>query len=200
MSQHMSRVILASGNVNKLRELRALLRPLGIDVVDQPALDITGAAETAETFIENALLKARHASREAGLAAIADDSGLVVDALNGAPGIRSARFAGEQASDADNNAALMTALAGVPKPRAHFYCAVVFLRHPADPAPLVSTAAWHGHIVKEPRGDNGFGYDPHFYVESLGSTAAELEPQVKNQVSHRGQALRHLCEQMRQLS
>lgn len=196
----MNALILASGNANKLRELRALLRPLGIDVVDQSELGITSAPETAETFVENALSKARHASREGGLAAIADDSGLVVDALKGAPGIRSARFAGEGASDADNNAKLMISLADVSNPRAHFYCAVVLMRHPADPAPLISTAAWHGRIIKDPRGDNGFGYDPYFYVESLDRTAAELDPETKNRLSHRGQALRDLCEQMKHLS
>lgn len=191
------KIVLASGNRGKLAELRALLAPLGLTVESQAELGIVPAPEERATFVENALDKARHASRQSGLAALADDSGLVVPLLGGAPGIRSARYAGDAADAAANNAKLVAALAGAVHPPAHFYCAVVFVRHPDDPAPLIATARWHGSIVAEPRGDEGFGYDPHFYLAALGRTAAELPAAEKNRLSHRGQAMAALLEQLR---
>ena len=190
-------VVLASGNRGKLREFDTLLAPLGIEVVSQGALGIEAGPETGATFLENALQKARHASDQAGLAAIADDSGLVVPALGGAPGIYSARYAGEGADDAQNNAKLIEALAGVANRHAYFYCALVFINDSADPAPLVATAAWHGEVIDTPRGANGFGYDPHFWLPELGVCSAELEPAEKNRRSHRGQASTTLIEQLR---
>lgn len=192
------KVVLASGNRGKLAELRQLLTPLGLETIGQGELGIDSAPETGQTFIENALLKARHVCRESGLAAIADDSGIVVDALGGAPGIFSARYAGVAASDAENNAKLVAELADCEDKRAHFYCAVVFLRTPSDPTPLVSTACWSGRILPAPRGDGGFGYDPHFFIEALGRTAAELTALEKSRLSHRGKAVRDLCRQLEQ--
>jgi XTP/dITP diphosphohydrolase len=191
------KIVLASGNAGKLAELVTLLAPLGIDVVSQSSLGITGAPEERTTFVENALDKARHVSRLSGLPALADDSGLVVPALGGAPGIRSARYAGGSADDAANNAKLLAALAGVDRPAAHYYCALVYLRHPEDPAPIIATARWHGTIIDSPRGHGGFGYDPLFYLPELGRTAAELDAQEKNRRSHRGQAMADLLEQLR---
>jgi XTP/dITP diphosphohydrolase len=191
------KIVLASGNAGKLAELVTLLAPLGIDVVSQSSLSITGAPEERTTFVENALDKARHVSRLSGLPALADDSGLVVPALGGAPGIRSARYAGGSADDAANNAKLLAALAGVDRPAAHYYCALVYLRHPEDPAPIIATARWHGTIIDSPRGHGGFGYDPLFYLPELGRTAAELDAQEKNRRSHRGQAMADLLEQLR---
>jgi len=191
------KLILASGNRGKLAELRAMLEPLGVEVESQAALGILPAAEDRATFVENALDKARHAARQSGLAALADDSGLVVPMLGGAPGIRSARYAGDDADAAANNAKLVQALGDAERPAAHFYCAVVLLRHPDDPAPLVATARWHGVILREPRGGAGFGYDPHFYVPECGCTAAELDAADKNRRSHRGQAMAALIASLR---
>jgi XTP/dITP diphosphohydrolase len=191
------RIVLASGNRGKLAELAELLAPLGMDLVSQSALGIPGAPEDRFTFVENALDKARHASRASGLPALADDSGLVVPALGGAPGIRSARYAGGNGDDEANNAKLLAALAGVHQPAAHFYCALVYLRHPEDPAPIIATARWQGVILAAPRGGRGFGYDPVFYLPDLGRTAAELDPQEKNRQSHRGRAMAELLEQLR---
>lgn len=191
-----TRIVLATRNPGKLDELRALLEPRGYNVVSQAELDIPSVPETGATFIENALEKARHVGRESGLPAIADDSGIVVSALEGAPGIRSARYAGAAATDAENNRKLIAALAGCPDTSAHFYCAVVYLRTPADPAPVVSTASWHGRIIPDARGDGGFGYDPHFFIDTLGRTAAELTAAEKRRLSHRGRAVRGLCEQL----
>lgn len=191
------KIVLASGNRGKLAELRTLLEPLGMDVESQAALGIHPGPEDRATFVENALDKARHASRQAGLPALADDSGLVVPLLGGAPGIRSARYAGDAGDDDANNAKLVTALAGEDRPAAHYYCALVYLRHPDDPAPLVATARWHGVIIREPRGDGGFGYDPHFYLPDLQCTAAELPGHDKNRLSHRGQAMAELLTQLR---
>ena len=182
------KAVLASGNPGKLRELAALLAGLDIEPISQSDLNVTPAAETGQTFVENALLKARHASRQTALPAIADDSGLVVRALGGAPGVRSARYAGDTASDADNNRKLIRALVGHSDRSAWFYCALVFLQHPKDPSPLLATGLWRGQIIDQPRGENGFGYDPHFLIPHLGKTSAELPPQQKNQLSHRGQA------------
>ena len=182
------KAVLASGNPGKLRELAALLAGLDIELISQSDLNVTPAAETGQTFVENALLKARHASRQTALPAIADDSGLVVRALGGVPGVRSARYAGDAASDADNNRKLIRALVGHSDRSAWFYCALVFLQHPKDPSPLLATGLWRGQIIDQPRGENGFGYDPHFLIPHLGKTSAELPPQQKNQLSHRGQA------------
>jgi XTP/dITP diphosphohydrolase len=195
------RVVLASGNRGKLRELSALLAPLGVELVPQADLGIEAPEEPHATFVENALVKARHASALAGIPAIADDSGLCVDALNGAPGVRSARFAGPDATDADNNARLIEALGGTSERRAHYDCVMVFIRRPDDPAPLIATGRWHGHIVDVPRGCNGFGYDPHFVPDGVpdgaGRTAAELPPELKNRISHRGQASASLVALLR---
>jgi XTP/dITP diphosphohydrolase len=191
------RIVLASGNRGKLAELDALLAPLGVNVVSQAALDITAPPETCATFIENALDKARHAASLAGLPALADDSGLVVPALGGAPGIHSARYAGDSADDDANNAKLIAALTPAPETPAHYYCALVYLRHADDPVPLLATARWPGVIRLEPRGSGGFGYDPLFYLPELGRTAAELDPADKNRMSHRGRAMAALLQQLR---
>lgn len=195
----MKKLVLASGNPGKLREFRAMLAPLGIEVVPQAELGITDAEEPHETFIENALAKARHASRAAGLPAFADDSGICVATLNGAPGVVSARYAEADAGsreeqDRRNNEKLIAQLRGTRERSAHFYCVIVLARHAADPEPIIAEGRWHGGISDTPRGTNGFGYDPYFYVPALGMSAAELAPDVKNAVSHRGQALRRLVE------
>lgn len=194
------KAVLASGNAGKLRELAALLAGLDVELVSQGDLNVAPAAETGQTFIENALLKARHASRQTGLPAIADDSGLVVPALNGAPGVRSARYAGDAATDADNNRKLIGALAGLSDRSAWFYCALVFMRHPEDPSPLLATGLWRGRIIDQPRGENGFGYDPHFLLPQLNKTSAELPARRKNQLSHRGQAANALAAALAQLN
>jgi len=181
-------VVVASNNTGKLAELTALLAPLGVSLSTQPQLGIGEADETATTFVENALIKARHAAAATGLPAIADDSGLVVAALHGAPGVRSARYAGSPSDAAANNRKLVEALRGVADRRAYFYCALVFLRAVDDPAPLIATATWNGRIVDSPAGRGGFGYDPHFLVDGLNQTAAELSAALKNQISHRGKA------------
>ena len=187
-------IVLASSNQGKLAELRALLEPAGLRVVPQDALGVEPPEETGLTFVENALIKARAACAATGLPAIADDSGVVVHALKGAPGVRSARYAGDGASDADNLARLLEALAGVATPRrgAAFVCSLVYLRHARDPCPMVCEGVWKGRILDAPRGAGGFGYDPVFFVESLGRTAAELSRAEKNAISHRGQALAQL--------
>lgn len=189
-----ARLVLATGNAGKLREMREILAPWQIDVCAQSDFTATGAEETGLSFVENAILKARHASAAAGLPAIADDSGLEVDALRGAPGIYSARYAGPDATDADNNGKLLEALGSVPHGQriARYRCAMVYVRWPDDPAPVIAQAAWEGHIGQVPRGTGGFGYDPLFCIDALGSTAAELDPITKNQLSHRGKALREL--------
>jgi len=188
------RIALATGNRGKITEFRELLAPLDVDIVSQGELGVDGAAETAPTFVENALLKARHVSRESGLPALADDSGLAVAALQGAPGVHSARFAGPAATDADNNALLMARLRGCRNRAAAYYCALVFLLRADDPTPLIATARWAGTIVDEPRGAGGFGYDPYFRIDALGCTAAELAAADKNRLSHRGQATTRLLE------
>ena len=192
------KVVLASSNPGKLSELRALLKPAGLQVVSQDALGVEPPEETGVTFVENALIKARAACAATGLPALADDSGVVVDALGGAPGVRSARYAGEGASDADNLARLLEALAGVDSPErgAAFVCAIVYLRHARDSCPIVCEGVWRGRILEAPRGDGGFGYDPVFFVETLNRTAAELSQAEKNTVSHRGQALAQLLDRL----
>jgi len=186
------RLVLASGNEGKLAELRRLLAPLGTEVIAQAALGIPEAPEPHITFVENALAKARHASALARLPALADDSGVCVRALAGAPGVQSARYAGEPRSDARNNAKLIADLAGVADRRAHYVCVLVLVRHPADPEPVIAEGTWHGRIVDVPRGGAGFGYDPHFLDEVSGLTGAEMPLAQKNLVSHRGKALRAL--------
>ena len=187
------RIVVASGNRGKLQELASALRELGCELVPQAELGIASAAETGLTFIENALAKARHAAAASGLPAIADDSGLVVPALQGAPGIISARYAGEPASDAANNAKLLGALADVDDRSAYFYCALAYLAAADDPTPVMAYGRWDGVIVDEHRGANGFGYDPHFLLPTLARTAAELPLAEKNRRSHRGQACRALA-------
>jgi XTP/dITP diphosphohydrolase len=193
------RVVLASGNAGKLRELHALLAPLGLDVVAQSEFDISSVEETGLSFVENAILKARHAARVAGLPAIADDSGIMVDALGGAPGIYSARYAGEGASDAENLDLLLENLRDVPdtKRGARFVCLAVYMRHADDPCPIVCEGIWPGRITHAPRGEDGFGYDPIFHVEDCGCTSAELEPARKNAISHRALAMGALVDRLR---
>lgn len=195
-----TQAVLATGNAGKLREMAALLAPIGFQLRAQGELGIAAAAETAVTFVENALQKARHASRAARLPAIADDSGLVVPALGGAPGVRSARYAGDDATDAQNNRKLIGALTGIEDRSAWFFCALVFIERPEDPAPLLATGLWRGQIIDQPRGEGGFGYDPHFLVPHLGRTSAELAPEEKNALSHRGQAVAALLQRLRERS
>jgi XTP/dITP diphosphohydrolase len=194
----MNRIVLASNNAGKLRELEQMLRPFDLEIVSQAALGIAEAEEPHHTFVENALAKARHASRHAGLPALADDSGICVAALDGAPGVHSARFAGEPRSDLRNNEKLVALLQGRADRRAHYYCVVVLVRHAEDPEPLIAEGRWRGEIVDIPRGEGGFGYDPHFFVRELQRTAAELESTQKHELSHRGQALRHLMSLLRE--
>ena len=192
------KLVLATGNEGKLREFRRLLSPLGIELVAQRELDIADAEEPHATFVENALAKARHASAHARLPALADDSGICVPALDGAPGVISARYAGEPRSDARNNAQLIAQLRGVADRRAHYYCVLLLVRSPQDPEPLIAEGTWHGRIVDVPRGDGGFGYDAHFEIEGTGMTGAEMPLARKNEVSHRGRALRSLLGQLRE--
>ena len=191
------KLVLASNNTKKSVELAALLSPLGIEVVPQSAFGVPEAEEPHPTFVENALAKARHASAHTGLPAIADDSGLCVHALDGAPGVHSARFAGEPRSDARNNALLVERLAGAADRRAYFYSVVALVRHADDPCPLIADGEWHGTILEAPRGEAGFGYDPLFYIPELEQTAAELDAALKNTLSHRGAAMRHLLDRVR---
>jgi len=192
------KVVLASNNKGKLRELGELLATHHMQVIAQGELGIEDTVEDGLSFVENAIIKARHASIRSGLPAIADDSGLEVDALKGEPGIYSARFAGEHADDAANNRKLLAALAGIPDEQrsARFQCLMVFMRHAEDPTPLICQGSWEGRILREPRGDNGFGYDPLFWVASENASAAELPAEVKNAQSHRGKALRCLLQQL----
>ncbi len=187
----MRRMVLASGNAGKLEEMRQILHDAGIDLIAQGELGIADVDETASTFVENALLKARHAARSSALAALGDDSGLCVDALAGAPGLISARYAGRHGDSAANIAKLLDALRDVPDPQrgAHFHCSIVLLTHADDPAPLIAEGRWYGRILRAPRGERGFGYDPVFLDLASNVSAAELDPLVKNRISHRGQAL-----------
>ncbi|MEA1062315.1 XTP/dITP diphosphatase [Erwinia sp. HR93] len=195
----MQKVVLATGNAGKVRELASLLEDFGLQIVAQSDLGVESAEETGLTFIENAILKARHASRITGLPAIADDSGLAVDALGGAPGIYSARYAGAETSDRANLEKLLDALTQVPdgQRKARFHCVLVFLRHADDPTPLVCHGQWEGEIAHRSSGTGGFGYDPVFYVPSEGKTAAELTQEEKRARSHRGQALTQLLDALR---
>jgi XTP/dITP diphosphohydrolase len=191
------RLILASNNAGKLKEFAQLLAPLGFSLHPQGEFNVPEAEEPHATFVENALEKARHASRLTGLPALADDSGVCVNALGGAPGVYSARYAGEPKSDARNNEKLIADLAPHADKSAYYYCVLVYVRHADDPQPVIADARWPGEIIDTPRGANGFGYDPYFLLPSLGKTAAELDPVAKNAVSHRGQALRALAEKLR---
>ena len=195
----MQKVVLATGNAGKVRELASLLNDFGLDVVAQTELGVESAEETGLTFIENAIIKARHAAQVTGLPAIADDSGLAVDALGGAPGIYSARFAGVDATDQQNLEKLLVELQDVPdsERQAQFHCVLVYMRHADDPTPLVCHGSWQGTIARAPAGSGGFGYDPIFVVPEAGKTAAELTADEKRAASHRGQALKLLLEALR---
>ncbi len=197
-TENARKLVLASNNQGKLEELAALLNPLGLQLMSQGELGVSEAEEPAVTFVENALLKARHASRQTGLAALADDSGLAVDALGGQPGVRSARYAGAGATDADNVNALLEALQSVPEAdrSAQFHCVLVYLRHADDPTPIICHGQWSGRILQQPRGHGGFGYDPVFYASEFDCSAAELSREQKSSVSHRGRALRLLVERL----
>ena len=190
------RLVLATSNAGKLREFTRLLAPLGFELVTQAELGIPEADEPHPTFVENALAKARHASMHARLPALADDSGICVPALNGAPGVVSARYAGEPRSDARNNALLVSRLRGVTDRRAHYYCVLALVQSPDDPEPLLAEGRWYGRIVDEPRGSGGFGYDPHFEDLQTGLTGAELPLEQKNALSHRGLAMRALIAKL----
>ncbi|MDY7548194.1 RdgB/HAM1 family non-canonical purine NTP pyrophosphatase [Glaciimonas sp. Gout2] len=190
-------LVLASNNAGKLKEFGQLLSRVGFDVHPQGEFNVPEADEPYLTFVENALTKARHAARLTGQPALADDSGVCVNALQGAPGVLSARYAGEPKSDAENNRKLVTDLVQHQDKSAYYYCVLVFVRHANDPQPVIADGSWHGEIIAEPRGDGGFGYDAHFLLPDLGKTAAELTSSEKNALSHRGQALRALVEKLR---
>jgi len=190
------RLVLASDNRGKLREFAALLAARGIELVPQGELGVRPAEEPHSTFVENALAKARHAAAATGLPALADDSGLCCVALDGAPGVRSARFAGDGASDAENNAALVRALSPFADRRGHYTCVLVAVRGAADPEPLIADARWPGEVIDAPRGSQGFGYDPHFWLPGHGCTAAELALEVKNGISHRALAMRTMARRL----
>lgn len=196
----MNRLVLASNNAGKLREFNALLAPLGFEVIPQAALGIPEADEPHVTFVENALAKARHAARLSGLPALADDSGICVHALGGAPGVYSARYAQASPeapkSDAANNAKLLADLAPHANRRAHYVCVLVFVRSADDPQPLIAEGEWHGELLTSPRGNGGFGYDPLFLVPETGQTVAELPAELKNRLSHRGQAMARLAARL----
>jgi len=193
-----ARLVLASNNPGKLREFAALLAPLGIEVLPQAHFGVQETEEPHCTFLENALAKARHASAETGLPALADDSGICVQALGGAPGVQSARYAGEPKSDARNNARLIADLAAQVDRRADYYCVLVLVRHALDPCPLVAQGRWSGLVTDTPQGEGGFGYDPHFYLPTHGCSAAQLSATEKNRVSHRAQALATLIARLRE--
>ncbi len=195
----LTKLVLASNNAGKLREFSALLAPLGCQVIAQGELNVPEAEEPFHTFIENALAKARHASRLTGLPALADDSGLCVDALGGAPGVLSARFAGEPKSDARNNAALLAALDGKTPRSGHYYCVLVLVRHADDPQPIIADGVWRGQVLSAAQGDGGFGYDPLFQAHGESVSVAEMDAAGKNAVSHRGQAMRALAAKLAEL-
>ena len=205
MSAKLDKLILASSNPGKLREIVAVLAPLGIGVLPQSSLGLTDAEEPFRTFIENALAKARHAARQARLPALADDSGICARALAGEPGVHSARYAAvagtaidRDEQDRRNNRKLIEQLRDHQDRRAHYYCVMVLVRHAEDPEPMIAEGSWSGQIIAEPRGSKGFGYDPHFLIPDLGMTAAEIAPEQKNLISHRGKALRRLMARLKQ--
>ncbi|MCX8712907.1 XTP/dITP diphosphatase [Gilliamella sp. B3464] len=195
----MQKIVLATNNQGKVNELQTLLADAGFNIVAQKEFNVPDVDETGLTFIENAILKARHTAKLTGLPAIADDSGLVVDALNGAPGIYSARYAGCHGNDKLNNQKLLSQLHNVPAEKriAYFYCALVFMRHDNDPTPIICLGKWHGLILNQEQGEGGFGYDPLFYIPELDCTAAQLSKEHKSQISHRGQALKQLITKIK---
>jgi XTP/dITP diphosphohydrolase len=190
----MKKIVLATGNAGKVREFAQLLAEFDAEIIPQTQLNVSNVPETGLTFVENALIKARHATEITGLPAIADDSGIEVDALNGAPGIYSARFAGENATDFDNNQLLLKQLQAIPEAErtARYHCVIVYLRHALDPTPLICHGIWEGQVLTAPQGDNGFGYDPLFLIPEYQCTAAQMPSDLKNKLSHRGQAMREL--------
>ena len=192
----MKKLVLASNNAKKMKELNALLAPLGFEVIPQGRLGIPEDEEPHCTFVENALAKARHAAAHSGLPALADDSGLCVEALHGAPGVLSARYAGDPKSDARNNEKLLTHLKAHGNRKAHFYCVLVLVRAANDPQPIIAEGEWPGEILPEQQGEGGFGYDPLFFVPEFGQTAAEMDSETKNRVSHRGRAMQKLIERL----
>lgn len=194
----MKQLVIATGNAGKLREFRDLLAPLDIEVLPQSDFNVPEAEEPHCTFVENALAKARHAARITGLPALADDSGICVDALGGAPGVISAIYAGLPRSDARNNEKLMADMADQTNRAAHYHCALVLVRRPQDPEPLIAEGAWHGELLYAPRGNDGFGYDPYFLDPQYRQTGGELPLEVKNRISHRGRALAVLLEKLKQ--
>ena len=193
----MQKLVIASNNQGKLREFQRMLAPLGIEVLTQAQLGISEAEEPHCTFVENALAKARHVSRESGLPALADDSGICVDALGGAPGVWSARYAGEPRSDTRNNEKLLHDMRGVADRRAHYYCVLVLVHHADDPQPLIAEGEWHGEIAQDERGDGGFGYDPLFWLPQFGRMSAEVKPEEKAQISHRALAMKILLQKLK---
>ena len=195
-----SKLVIASGNKGKLREIEHILAPLKIEIIPQNALNVPECEEPFCTFIENALAKARHASKHTGLPALADDSGLCVDALQGAPGVLSARYAGEPKSDEANNQKLLEVLVGEKNRHAHFYCVMVLVRHEHDPEPIIAEGQWVGEILSEYRGNDGFGYDPIFLDDKTGKTVAELSIEIKSRISHRGHAMAKLLQKIERLS
>jgi len=196
----MQKLVLASNNAGKLKEFSELLAPFEFEVIPQSQFDIPAADEPFDTFLENALAKAKHASQLSGLPALADDSGICVNALGGKPGVRSARYAGDHANDADNNQKLLQDLAHETDRSAYYICALVMIKSADDQNPITVKARWDGEFIDMPRGDNGFGYDPYFYIPELGKTAAELSSAEKNAFSHRGQALRILIAELLKLN
>ncbi len=193
----MNKIVIASSNAGKLREIARILEPLNMDAAPQSDFGVPECPEPYVTFIENCLAKARHASAHTGLPALADDSGICVEALNGAPGVYSARYAGEPKSDARNNEKLIAALQGQANRRAHYYCVIVLVRYADDPEPVIAEGRWYGEIIDIPRGDGGFGYDPYFLLPELNKTGAEMDADAKNAISHRGQALRELASKLK---
>ena len=193
----LKKLVIASNNQGKLCEINTLLEPLAIEAVPQSDFNAGEVDEPYVTFVENALTKARHASRCSGLPALADDSGICVSALSGAPGVTSARYAGEPRSDERNNLKLIETLKNQPNRRAYYYCVIVLVRHADDPQPIIVDGSWYGEIVDQPRGEGGFGYDPHFFRPEFGKTSAELSAEQKNRISHRGQALAQLMDILR---
>lgn len=195
----MQKLVIASGNQGKLRELAALLEPLDYEVHTQAEFNVPDVPETGTTFVENAIIKARHAAEITGLPAVADDSGIEVDALDGAPGVYSARFSAPDASDEKNNALLVEKLRDVPEDQrtARYRAVIVYMKHAKDPSPMICEGSWEGRIVLQPQGEGGFGYDPYFFVPTHGCTSAELSAEQKNRLSHRGQALRKLVDRLK---
>ena len=196
--KNLDKIVLATGNKGKVKELAAMLSGLGIEVLPQSEFNVTEVPETGSTFVENAIIKARHAAKQTGLPAIADDSGLAVDAIGGAPGVYSARYSGEQATDHSNIVQLLDAMANIPKEQrqAKFLCVLVFMRHADDPTPIICQGEWYGEITTEQQGENGFGYDPVFWVEAQNCSSAQLSSEQKNALSHRGKALKLLLTQL----